>query len=354
MARLKSSEVDFNGVMHGRQMKSLSRTGYVGKSWRSIFTWKRDKNQVLRRDNSERASPTSTEYGGQASIFSVQLWASWCFPSISRVSSALILYLIQSDMFPYLEMRRFSYFGKVWSVLATVIISIASTASSADWQLGSSDEDIFDLNAPAGQDWTISADSFQEGGDAIASNSGIINQPSFDDITPSNNMDNDKDLFMNDDDNDNLQIGEFWLTDADSNTKGEECSSSDLSKKIRRQGHAMCSTGTTGILHTMPAGAVRDAGSFDLLHCPITSILIKSLFVCSSPDPFETIPAFPFYTLLESTRGKRPFSLIFINHHFLRCSMFFHTRYIKRESNMILEKTKEKQKPVPRKSPKSA
>lgn len=238
-------------------------------------------------------------------------------------------------------MRRFCHFGKVWSVLAIVLISTASAASPADLQLGSSDENIFDPNAPASQDSTISAaDLFQGGGDAIALSSGTTNQLLSDDITPFNNLNDDQNLFMND--NDDPQIGELWLTGAVPDTKGEECSSSDLSKKIRRQGHTMCSTGTTGILHTMPAGAVRDAGSFDLLHCPVASILTKSLFVCSSPDPFETIPTFPFYMLLESTRGKRSFSFIFIGFHFLCCLILFHIQDMSRVRVIwVVEKTKE-------------
>lgn len=220
-------------------------------------------------------------------------------------------------------MRRFCHCLEVCPVLAIIVISTASAVSPADWQLASSDENIFDFNAPDGQDWTLStSDSFQGGGDTVSFNSGIIYQPPSDDISSLSNLDDNQQLFMND--NDDPQTEDFLLAGAVPNAKGEECSASDLAGKIRRRGHPLCSTGTTGFLHALPAGTVRDAGSFDLLYCPVASILIKSLFVCSSPDPLKTILVFPLYTLLESTRGKQPFCLIFFGVFGL--SLIIHTR----------------------------
>lgn len=115
-------------------------------------------------------------------------------------------------------------------------------------------------------------------------------------------------LFLNDNDNDaqtELQFAD--LNDFDANGGEGQCASSNLAGKFRRRSEC-------GIIRTVtegPAETVRDVTLLDRLYCLTASIFIKSLFVCSSPDPSKTIPGpLIFWTLYESTRCTQNFSFL--------------------------------------------
>lgn len=119
--------------------------------------------------------------------------------------------------------------------------------------------------------------------------------------------------------------------------EGDECSSfpNPAGKTRRRLGrrNAMCSV---GIVTGGPTSTVRDASTFDLLYCPVVSLFIKWLFVCSSPEPRTTFVALGFSTLYESTRGKQkknnpPFSL-----PSLSPLLFLHPQNLKHEQNGLV------------------
>lgn len=198
---------------------------------------------------------------------------------------------------------RFWEFGQIWSVLATVIVAVsaaAAAAASSDWQLASSDENLFDLNPADGKDWALGTDPFSEGGGDIASSSGIPSYLSSSDDVTFINVDENQQLFLN---NNDPQTELLFADMDDLNAKGgEQCASSNLAGKFRRRSEC----GTTGIVTAGPTSTVGDVTLLDRLYCPTASIFIKSLFVCSSPDPLKTIPGpLAFWTLYESTRCKQ-------------------------------------------------
>lgn len=194
----------------------------------------------------------------------------------------------------------------MWSLRATIAIvatCAVAAAASTDWQLASSNENIFDPNAPDGQDWTFTpaavADSFFQGSDTIALNSGITyDQPSADEINSVNTGDDNQQLFLND--GNDLQTNDLLLADLSADSKGGECSSSNGPGKKRRR-NTLC---TTGFPFASSGSTISDPSALDRLYCPTASLFIKSLFVCSSPDPLKTILQAAFYTLLDSTRCK--------------------------------------------------
>lgn len=209
---------------------------------------------------------------------------------------------------------RFFPSGGSWSIVAIFIVaavntsSAAAAASSTDWQFASSNGNAVDFNAPD-EDWTLSSTNlFTEGSNDI--NPGIIDQSLSPDIMSTNSDDDNQQLFMDDGTSDpqtELLLADTALSD---NRGGGECSASDnLAGKIRRRGrerrfgrrNAMCSV---GIVTSGPTGTILDATTFDLLYCPVASILIRWLLVCSSPDPLKTVVFLGFSTLYESTRGK--------------------------------------------------
>lgn len=186
----------------------------------------------------------------------------------------------------HLDMQSLFQFGGFFSLLAIIVAAEASSAD--DWQLASS---ALDLNEPDG-DWTF-ANPFAEG-DAVNS-----------------------DIFQSYDTS-NLDIGLFTDDPHDellADVPYADCSSPDLAIK-RRLGrrNALCSSSSTGISgtpHFGVAGSISDPTEFDQFHCPTSSILIKSLIVCSSPEPQNTVLSLTFYTLYQSHRGKQQPSSLF-------------------------------------------
>lgn len=200
---------------------------------------------------------------------------------------------------------RFWHAGEVGLLLATIVI-VAKLAAAA-----SSDENLFDLNASNGEDWTLDAatgtDPYVDGGDTIALNSGISYEPLSEDIASANLPADNQQLFLND--SDDPQSNDLLLADLVADGKGGECSTSNMPGRKRRR-NTMCSS-SVGIVTSFPSQSILDASAFDSLYCPTASITIKSLFVCSSPDPRKTVYGYAVWTLYESTRGKQPFLLLF-------------------------------------------
>lgn len=250
---------------------------------------------------------------------------------------------------------QFFHSGGCCLILARVIVitvktfpaAAAAAASFADWQLAaSSNENALDFNAPSNDGWTLATNLFAEGSDAVAFNSETIDQSTpFGSISDS---DDNQQLFM--DDGYNPQT-ELLLADTVAKDGGEECSASDnLAGKTRRRRqigrrNSMCSSSVGIVTGGGPTLTMRDASTFDLLYCLGASIFIKSLFVCSSPDPTKTVISLGISTLYESTRGKQtpppspPFP--FLLHSFSSPPSFLpsHTQSVSRQISHFPKKT---------------
>ena len=186
-----------------------------------------------------------------------------------------------------------SHFGSIFLLIATIVV--AEAPPSIDWQLAFNNG--ADLTTPD-VDWTLSDTPLTaEEEDSLKSD---IFQSSFDN---SNNLDDAEFFMKNDNDDPENQL----LADA---SPHDECSSSfdpaaGKSKRQLGRRNTMCSSSDTfGTPTSFPSSTVGEPSDFDRLYCPVSSILITSFFICSSPNPAFTVPAALFYTLYDSTRSE--------------------------------------------------
>ena len=202
---------------------------------------------------------------------------------LRRRSNSLFLFFLLLSLSHALYLGRhafhFDMLSSQFNCIFLLIATVAAQVPSTDWQLAFNGAN---LNTP-NVDWTLANDLFAE---EDARKLDIFQ--SFDD------PDLDASFFT--DDSQNLLLA---------GVSSDECSSSNPGRK-RQEGNTMCSSssssGTVGIPATFLGGAEKS--DLDKLYCPSESVWIVPLFICSSPNPAQTVPTGGFFTLIDSTRRK--------------------------------------------------